>query len=207
MTRNAEVVMNGGTVTVAQSTNRGVVHKAKLVLNDGVINSLYFGGETEDTTVDGIIEDARVELNGGIVKSFNPGTNNGVEIVAEDVKGSIRECVVNDGDVSMLEQFKHMFFGGDDKNVPCANMDEVRALEGKVRVDVKEAKFVVPVGSQRVVIAVPEEEEIEEIQYMGQGCVDYKDMFEEEVIEEHRVMTYIFAVPCSAKMTFKIILK
>jgi hypothetical protein len=207
MTRNAEVVMNGGTVTVAQSTNRGVVHKAKLVLNDGVINSLYFGGETEDTTVDGIIEDARVELNGGIVKSFNPGTNNGVEIVAEDVKGSIRECVVNDGDVSMLEQFKHMFFGGDDKNVPCANIDEVRALEGKVRVDVKEAKFVVPVGSQRVVIAVPEEEEIEEIQYMGQGCVDYKDMFEEEVMEGHRVMTYIFAVPCSAKMTFKVILK
>ena len=207
MTRNAEVVMNGGTVTVAQSTNRGVVHKAKLVLNDGVINSLYFGGETEDTSVNGIIEDARVELNGGIVKSFNFGTNNGVEMAAEDVKGSIRECVVNDGDVSMLEQFKHMFFGGDDKNVPCANIDEVRALEGKVRVDVKEAKFVVPVGSQRVVIAVPEEEEIEEIQYMGQGCVDYKDMFEEEVIEGHRVMTYIFAVPCSAKMTFKVILK
>ena len=207
MTRNAEVVMNGGTVTVAQSTNRGVVHKAKLILNDGVINSLYFGGETEDTTVDGIIEDARVELNGGIVKSFNFGTNNGVEIVAEDIKGSIRECVVNDGDVSMLEQSKHMFFGGDDKNVPCANMDEVRALEGKVRVDVKEAKFVVPVGSQRVVVAVPEEEEVEEIQYMGQGCVDYKDMFEEEVVEGHRVMTYIFAVPCSAKMTFKVILK
>ena len=83
----------------------------------------------------------------------------------------------------------------------------IKALEGKVRVDVKEAKFVVPVGAQRVVVAVPEEEEIEEIQYMGQGCVDYKDMFEEEVIEGHRVMTYIFAVPCSAKMTFKIILK
>ena len=207
MTRNAEVVMNGGTVTVAQSTNRGVVHKAKLVLNDGVINSLYFGGETEDTTVDGIIEDGHIELNGGVVKSFNFGTNNGIEMVAEDIKGSIRECVVNDGDVSMLEQSKHMFFGGDDKNVPCDNLDEVKALEGKVRVDVKEVKFVVPVGSQRVVIAVPEEEEIEEIQYMGQGCVDYKDMFEEEVIEGHKVMTYIFAVPCSAKMTFKIILK
>ena len=30
---------------------------------------------------------------------------------------------------------------------------------------------------------------------------------EEEVMEGHRVMTYIFAVPCSAKMTFKVILK
>jgi hypothetical protein len=32
-------------------------------------------------------------------------------------------------------------------------------------------------------------------------------MFDEEVIEGHRVMTYIFAVPCSSKMTFKVILK
>ena len=41
---------------------------------------------------------------------------------------------------------------------------------------------------------------------MGQGCVDYKDMFEESVVENFNVMTYIFAIPCSAKMTFKIVL-
>ena len=206
MTRNAEIIMNGGTVTVAQSTNRGIVHRAKLVLNDGIINSLYFGGETEDTTVNGIIEDGRIELNGGVVKSFNFGTNNGVEMVAEDIKGSVRECVVNDGDVSMLEQFAHMFFGGDAKNVPCANAEEIKALEGKVRVDAEEVVFVVPAGAQRVVVAVPEEIEVKEIQYMGQGCVDYKDMFDEEVIEGFKVFTYIFAVPCSAKMTFKVVL-
>ena len=206
MTRNAEIVMNGGTVTVAQSTNRGIVHKAKLVLNDGVINSLYFGGETEDTTVNGIIENGRVELNGGVVKSFNFGTNNGVEMAAEEIKGSIRDCVVNDGDVSMLEQFAHMFFGGDAQNVPCANEEEIKALAGKARVDVEEVVFVVPAGSQRVVVAVPEGVEVKEIQYMGQGCVDYKDMFEEEVLEGFNVFTYIFAVPCSAKMAFKVVL-
>ena len=206
MTRNAEIVMNGGTVTVAQSTNRGIVYKAKLVLNDGVINSLYFGGETEDTTVNGIIEDGRVELNGGVVKSFNFGTNNGVEMAAEEIKGSIRDCVVNDGDVSMLEQFAHMFFGGDAQNVPCANEEEIKALAGKARVDVEEVVFVVPAGSQRVVVAVPEGVEVKEIQYMGQGCVDYKDMFEEEVLEGFNVFTYIFAVPCSAKMAFKVVL-
>ena len=206
MTRNAEIVMNGGTVTVAQSTNRGVVHKAKLVLNDGVINSLYFGGETEDTTVNGIIEDGRIELNGGVVKSFNFGTNNGVEMKAEEIKGSIKDCVVNDGDVSMLEQFAHMFFGGDAKNVSVANEEEIKALAGKERVNVEEAVFVVPAGSQRVVVAVPENVEVKEIQYMGQGCVDYKEMFEEEAIGAFKVFTYIFAVPCSAKMTFKVIL-
>ena len=206
MTRNAEIVMNGGTVTVAQSTNRGIVYKAKLVLNDGVINSLYFGGETEDTTVNGIIEDGRIELNGGVIKSFNFGTNNGVEMAAEDIKGSIRDCVVNDGDVSMLEQFAHMFFGGDANFAPVANEEEIKALAGKVRVDVKEAVFVVPAGSQRVIVAVPENVEVKEIQYMGQGCVDYKEMFEEEAIGAFKVFTYIFAVPCSAKMTFKVVL-
>ena len=206
MTRNAEVVMNGGTVTVAQSTNRGIVYKARFVLNDGTVNSLYFGGETEDTTVNGIIEEAFVELNGGKVKEFNFGTNNGVEMKAEDIKGSLRECVVDAGDVSMLEQFAHMFFGGDANYAPVANEDEIKALAGKVRVDVKEAAFVVPAGSQRVVVAVPENIEVKEIQYMGQGCVDYKDMFEEEAIGDFKVFTYIFAIPCSAKMTFKVVL-
>ena len=206
MTRNAEVVMNGGTVTVAQSTNRGIVYKARFVLNDGTVNSLYFGGETEDTTVNGIIEEAFVELNGGKVKEFNFGTNNGVEMKAEDIKGSLRECVVDAGDVSMLEQFAHMFFGGDANHAPVANEDEIKALAGKARVDAKEAAFVVPAGSQRVVVAVPENVEVKEIQYMGQGCVDYKDMFEEEAIGDFKVFTYIFAVPCSAKMTFKVIL-
>ena len=206
MTRNAEVIMNGGTVTVAQSTNRGIVYKAKFVLNDGIVNSLYFGGETEDTTVNGIIEEAFVELNGGKVKEFNFGTNNGVEMKAEDIKGSLKECVVDAGDVSMLEQFAHMFFGGDAKNVSVANEEEIKALAGKERVNVEEAVFVVPAGSQRVVVAVPENVEVKEIQYMGQGCVDYKEMFEEEAIGAFKVFTYIFAVSCSAKMTFKVIL-
>ena len=207
MTRNAEVVMNGGTVTVAQSTNRGIVYKARFVLNDGTVNSLYFGGETEDTTVNGIIEEAFVELNGGKVKEFNFGTNNGVEMKAEDIKGSLRECVVDAGDISMLEQFAHMFFGGDAISVPCVSLEEVRALPGKERVESKEVVFVVPVGTQRVSIAVPNSVEVEEVQYMGQGCVDYKDMFDVSVVEEFNVFTYIFAIPCQSKMTFKVVLK
>jgi hypothetical protein len=108
MTRNAEVVMNGGKAQVVQSTNRGIVHKAKFVLNDGVVNKLYFGGETEDSTVNGMIEDCFVELNGGQVKEFCFGTNNGVEMIADDMKGSIMNCVVNKGDVSMFEKIEEV---------------------------------------------------------------------------------------------------
>ena len=206
MTRNAEVIMNGGKVQVAQSTNRGIVYKARFVMNDGEVDKLYFGGETEDASVNGLIEDAFVELNGGKVKAFNFGTNNGEEMKPEDIKGSLRECVVEAGDVSMLEQFAHMFFGGDVNFVPVANEEEIKALAGKQRVNEKEATFVVPAGSQRVTVAVPNDVVVEEIQYMGQGCVDYKDMFEESVVGNFNVMTYIFAIPCSAKMTFKIVL-
>ena len=103
MTRNAEIVMNGGKAQVVQSTNRGIVHKAKFVLNDGVVNKLYFGGETGDSSVNGMIEDGFVELNGGQVKEFCFGTNNGVEMEAKDMKGSIMNCVVNKGDVSMFK--------------------------------------------------------------------------------------------------------
>ena len=103
MTRNAEIVLNGGSVKVAQSTNRGIVYKAKFVLNDGVVNKLYFGGETEDATVNGLIEDGFVELNGGIVKQFNFGTDNGIEMTADEIKGCIMDCIVESGNVSMLE--------------------------------------------------------------------------------------------------------
>ena len=104
MTRNAVVEMNGGNVKVAQSTNRGIVYNAKFILNDGTVEKLYFGGETEDSTVNGIIENGFVELNGGKVNKFCFGTDNGVEMVAGDIKGTIMDCEVVDGDISMLEK-------------------------------------------------------------------------------------------------------
>ena len=106
MTRNAVIEMNGGKVQVAQSTNRGIVHKAKFILNDGVVDKLYFGGETEDSSVNGIIEEAFIELNGGQVKKFCFGTNNGIEMQPEEMKGCIMDCVVDEGDVSMLEKIE-----------------------------------------------------------------------------------------------------
>ena len=104
MTRDAVVVMNGGKAKVVQSTNRGVVYKARFILNDGEVQKLYFGGETEDNTVNGLIIDGFCELNGGTVNKFDFGTDNGVAVAIESVKGAIMNCNVIDGDVSMFEQ-------------------------------------------------------------------------------------------------------
>ena len=104
MSRNVVVEMNGGSAKVVQSTNRGIVYNSRFILNDGEVEKLYFGGETEDNSVNGLIDRGFIELNGGHVKQFNFGTNNGVELSAEDIKGSIMDCVVDAGDISMLEK-------------------------------------------------------------------------------------------------------
>ena len=101
-TRNGNVEINGGTYTCVQTTNRGLVNNAKIVLNDGVIKSLYVGGETEDTTVNGIIEDCELKLNGGVVNNFNLGTSNGIE-GAVTPHGVIVNTNVVVGDTSMLD--------------------------------------------------------------------------------------------------------
>lgn len=102
-TRNALIEINGGNYTCLQSTNRGLVGDVKWIINDGNIQGFYCGGETEDTTVNGIIENCNVELNGGNIINFNRGTNNGI-VDDVDITGTIMDCIVSNGDISMLEK-------------------------------------------------------------------------------------------------------
>ena len=60
--------------------------------------------EAEDTSVNGMIDEGFVQLNNGKVNNFKFGTNNGVELTAEDIKGAIVNCVVEEGDISMLDR-------------------------------------------------------------------------------------------------------
>lgn len=205
-TRKGHVEINDGSFNIVQGVNRGIVDTAEFVVNGGVIKKFFVAGDADDASVDGVLVQGHVELNDGKIEQFFRGTSNKEEFMGE-IKGIVRDCVVEQGDISMLEQFAHMFFGGDAISVPCVSVEEVRALPGKERVESKEVVFVVPVGAQRVSIAVPNSVEVEEVQYMGQGCVDYKDMFDVSVVEEFNVFTYIFAIPCQSKMTFKVVLK
>ena len=104
-TRNAVIEINGGEYTCVQSTNRGIVNNAKIILNDGKVQGFYAGGETEDATVTGIIEDCEVVLNGGTINKFNKGTSNGVE-GAIIPHGVIADTNVVLGDISMLEKLE-----------------------------------------------------------------------------------------------------
>ena len=202
--KKGHVVLNDGSVKVMQGVNRGVVDKAEMIVNGGIIDNFYIAGEIGETS--GVLNQAHVELNDGLIKQFHEGEG------FKKAEGHILDCVIENGDVSMLKQFDCIFFGGDSKVSPIVDFSEIKELKGKDRLNVKEFKFVAPVESQRIIIAVPIGNIVEEIQYLEQGCVNYKDMFKETVVldpestKEYDVYTYIFAIPCSAKMTFKVVL-
>ena len=95
-TRFGEIIINGGTVNVLQSANRGIVDKSHLVINDGMVDRFYAGGSPAS-----VVYDHYIELLGGTVHKFAPGFSNGITI--PEIKGCIMNANVMNGDVSMLE--------------------------------------------------------------------------------------------------------
>ena len=99
-TKKAKLVVNNGTMAVVQSINRGIMDEFEIFVNGGTIKKFYFGGETEDTTVNGVFKHGRIELNNGTINVFANGTNNGVEL--KEINGVIRNTVIKQGDISKL---------------------------------------------------------------------------------------------------------
>ena len=112
--------------------------------------------------------------------------------------------------------FRYRFFGADDKTVPCENSEEIRQLNKTL-----EDKFtlVAPTGSQRITIAVPiGSKQPVSVEYEQQGDVEYISNFTKNVIKvsgatpeenmmDYVVYSFIFLIPCAAKMTFNVTLE
>ena len=92
-TAEAEVVINGGTITVLQGCNRGAVGNIKVTINGGTIQRVYAGGETEDSGVTATYKKSELFLNGGTLGSVTSGTNGGV-VSAVNVSGTYVEGVL-----------------------------------------------------------------------------------------------------------------
>jgi hypothetical protein len=103
-TNKSRIVMNDGHAKVMQGVNRGILNRAELILNGGLVDNFYAAGDASDASVTGVQHEAYVELNGGQVKEFCFGTNGGVELEAKDIKGFVKNCDVKAGDISMLEK-------------------------------------------------------------------------------------------------------
>ena len=98
-TRKSHVVLNNGSIKVMQGVNRGILDRAELIVNGGEVQNFYVGGEN-DPSVTGVQYEGYVELNAGTIKNFYPGTSGLVEF--ENIEGTITDCIVENGDVSML---------------------------------------------------------------------------------------------------------
>jgi hypothetical protein len=101
-TNKSRIVMNDGHAKVMQGVNRGILNRAELILNGGIVDNFYAAGDASDASVNGVQYESYIELNGGQVNKFNKGTSYSVEYNGE-IKGHIMNCVVVEGDVSMLE--------------------------------------------------------------------------------------------------------
>ena len=111
--------------------------------------------------------------------------------------------------------FRCNFFGADDKQIACENSEEIRNLNKTIG-----DRFVVeaPVGSQRVTIAVPANgKQPVSIEYNQQGDAEYISNFVKSTVSvsgaipgenmiDYNVYTFIFLIPCAAKMTFDVLL-
>lgn len=102
----AEVIVNGGDIVVLQGCNRGWVHDIKIKVNDGVINKLYAGGETEDSNVTAIHGKAEVIINGGIITSLTAGTDAGIESADKVLGTYVSGCVENESYLALLNMTK-----------------------------------------------------------------------------------------------------
>ena len=113
--------------------------------------------------------------------------------------------------------YRNMFFGGDTGSGTTLTSDEVRAFPNKIRVGSQDVvEFKVPVGTTRVVAAVPTSVTVKSITYVEQGA-DYKDLFHKGsgkvsgVGDSSQVnyWIYVYDIPVALEgvMTFRVTLE
>ena len=103
-TRKSRIELNNGYAGVLQGVNRGILERAELIVNGGTVGRFYAAGE-EDPGVTGVQHECYIELNGGKISNFFKGISGSVEFDGE-ITGHIKDCVVINGDVSMLQVFE-----------------------------------------------------------------------------------------------------
>lgn len=111
--------------------------------------------------------------------------------------------------------FRCIFFGADNKKVACENSEEIRGLNKTIH---DNFALEAPAGSQRLTIAVPANgKQPVSIEYEQQGDAEYISNFVKSVVSvsgatpnenmmDYNVYTFIFLIPCVAKMTFNVLL-
>lgn len=94
-TGHGKITINGGQIEVLQSVNRGSIEMSEITINNGTINKLYGGGETEDATVNGIYHFSKLHLLGGTINNPSIGKN-GETVNANKLSGTYIPGIISD---------------------------------------------------------------------------------------------------------------
>ena len=87
--------MNGGTIQILQSTNRGSVGDVIYNIKDGTIEKAYLGGETA-SDVSGTLNSMQCNISGGSITNLYLGTD------GSTAKSSTEEYVERKLDISKI---------------------------------------------------------------------------------------------------------
>ncbi len=98
-TNSTVIEMNNGIVNKFYGVNRGIVDRYKFILNDGQVKDFWAGCDEGNPVVNAV----ELELNGGQIDKFQLGVNGEGNLNPDIISGHIMDCVVVEGDVSMLE--------------------------------------------------------------------------------------------------------
>jgi hypothetical protein len=96
-TNKADVTVEGGHIKLMHAVNRGIVNHARMVVNGGQVDHMYMGGDSTMSDA-GTVHHSEVHLMGGQVSKLEMGVN------VDKVSGQLMDCVVVEGDASMLEK-------------------------------------------------------------------------------------------------------
>ena len=104
---SVKVIINGGKFTVVQSVNRGSIGSSVITVNGGLVERLYGGGETEDTSVNGICGKSVLNILGGQVNKLASGTSNGVE-KSDFISGKYVSGVIGNEEIAVELNLKQV---------------------------------------------------------------------------------------------------
>ena len=197
-TRKGHVVINDGHIKVCQGVNRGIVDKAEFVMNGGIVDNFYVAGEIDDS-VTGVLYEGHVELNDGLIKNFSQGKN------FDKAEGTIMDCVVEAGDISMLVKVEK------EEEVQIDLSEYAKKVEVEAALELKANKEDIPVVDVNKAYVDEQIANIEHPQYDDSEIIGRVEALEavdhDQFLTEHQDISHLATkaeIPAQPNFEYKV---
>lgn len=140
MTSSADLKINGGTIQVVQSVNRGSMDTVGVEVTGGKIENLYVGGETGDSSVTGTLKNADIKVTGGNVTKLEIGKSGGNVIPNTNdkmnvsyIEGTVQN--IDESQYNEVEKYINITIDGKSytikKGMPLSSLEKINDIKTK----------------------------------------------------------------------------